>query len=112
MNCPLCKLILFKFPNPTPHGVEYEYNCPKQADNLNGNYVTHYAERVNHSWTIMIVPPFKIFNYFNSKTSDIQMKKLTEIGYRYRTVLRGIPLIHPDEEDKLVKRIQTLLTFS
>lgn len=106
-TCPLCYKVceLSKVA-----GVTF-FSCPTKAINFDNN--SHYKVRFNSKTEIqhILIYPYSIDSFADTSKSRVYYSSNLEDKYNRWKLIMEVPLIHADNESKLLDRINKLMTF-
>lgn len=113
MKCPVCqKHELLTQSLEDSFGNIPDLFCPEIETMPGGKILNHYREFRQHKQIRMIIPPYRIITQNEESKVSIQSRyKTGQKGYYFKTLLK-LPVIHPDSQDNLLKRIKLLLLLS
>lgn len=119
MNCPLCNKYLLEIENADVSGASdaSDYICQTRIKFDGITTLPHYECRVSNAKTEVCwyIPPYQIIAGENETVVNIADKAFSGKFYSKPTFKHVFTIpekIHPDEPEKLLKRIKLLTLFS
>jgi|SRR5271166_6565812 len=113
MRCPVCKkheLVAQSLED--SYGYAPDLFCPDVVTLPGGKILNHYRDFQRLNQTRMIIPPYRIITEANESKISIQSRyKSGEKNYYFKTLLT-LPIIHPDSQEALLKRVKLLILLS
>lgn len=112
MKCPLCqKHELVAQSLEDCYGQLPDLFCPEIVKLPDGKIMNHYREFQVVGKVRMIAFPYRIINW-KGRTQISRDNRYKSGKHFFKTILKDIPEMHPDLEDKLKERIKLLVLLS
>jgi hypothetical protein len=113
MKCPVCnkhELVIQSLEDSFGHAPDHF--CPEIITLPGGKILNHYREFQGTKQVRMIVPPYRVLTESGCSKVSLQSRyKTGSQGYYFKTILK-IPILHPDSQENLLKRIKLLMLLS
>lgn len=112
MKCPICQnyeLVAQSLED--CYGRVPDVFCPEIVKLPDGKVVNHYREYPVIGRVRMIAFPFRVINW-KGKSQISRIHKYKSGKHYFKTILKDLPELHTDTEERLRERIKLLLLLS